>query len=443
MPTENCPTCGLPSHLDLKDDVKKAQILGILREEQPLLESDRDWIHQNIATLDDHLLSLHQSLSRLESLAALIKTQIDTASTTKQRLESISAPIRRLPRDILLEIFSLSSSLTPDAKYYPWNMSHVCHWWRDIVHSSLKLWSVVVLSPPYNPKNIETQLQRSGNVPDRVMGLCHRWSKLELHAYAPLRHAEKLPTFLPQLRTLKALGTWSRIMVPALDAPLLKTVRSDNFPLQSAPHHITHLALSGLSIKELPLLSSFPDLVELRFTANYFDQVATHALTITHPTIRCLSVSGTTMLPFLTLPALEHLHYVDTIRSNSVVSAFLSRSRCTLKTLVANMRYGDNGFLDLLESQPSLCRLLVDPIGDFNHALIRKLSSPEFLPNLEHLSFRYINVEAVKMIQARWYAPMSMQAMINEGLEVKVAEGLHVRELWLDPLMTETEGILV
>lgn len=157
----------------------------------------------------------------------------------------------------------------------------------------------------------------SSAIIDRVVGLCHRWSKLELHAYAPLQHAEKLPTFLPQLRTLKALGVWSRTMLPALDAPLLKTVRSDNFPLQSAPHHITHLALSGLSITELPLLSSFPDLVELRFTANYFDPVTTH-FTITHPTIRCLSVSGITMLPFLTLPALEDLKYVDTIRSNSV-----------------------------------------------------------------------------------------------------------------------------
>ncbi|KAK0497464.1 hypothetical protein EDD18DRAFT_154884 [Armillaria luteobubalina] len=139
MPTENCPTCGLPSRLNLKDDDRTAQILAILREEQPLLENDRDWFHQNIATLGNHLLSLHHSLSRLESLAALIGTQIDTASTTKQRLESISPPIRRLPRDILLEIFSLSSSPPPDTKHYPWNLSHVCHWWRDIVHSSPKL----------------------------------------------------------------------------------------------------------------------------------------------------------------------------------------------------------------------------------------------------------------------------------------------------------------
>ncbi|KAK0444735.1 hypothetical protein EV421DRAFT_1799307 [Armillaria borealis] len=490
MPTENCPTCGSPGRLNLKHDDKK--VLGILRAERPLLEHEHDWVHQNIATLDDHLLSLRQSLCRLESLAALIQTQIDTTSTAKQQLESISAPIRRLPRDILLEIFSLCHPGLDHkprlaTRDYPWTLGHICHWWRDIVHSSPTLWSVVILYPPYNPETVETLLQRSGNVPlsvyifvhhpggsthsstiiDRIMGLCHRWSKLELHAHASLcvgpPYVDKLPSFFPHLRTLKVLGTWSSSIVPVLDAPLLKTVRlDDQLPLQSVPNHITHLALSNLSIEELPMLLSFPNLVELHFKVKYSTQDAAPTSTITHPTIRCLSVSGTSMLPFLTLPALEHFQYVDRIRANSVISAFLSRSRCTLKTLLANMRYDDELFLELLGSQPSLCRLLIDPIGDCNHhAVIRKLSSPDFLPNLEHLSFPYVDIEAVRMIRARWYTPTrrirtfaiintsskvvfmdGMEAMINEGLDVKVAEGPRRRELWLDPLMTETEDVL-
>ncbi|SJL15880.1 uncharacterized protein ARMOST_19388 [Armillaria ostoyae] len=198
--TENCPTCGFPSRLNLKNDNK--QVLGILRAEQPLLEYDH---HQNIATLDGHLLSLHQSLSRLESLTTLIKTQIDTTSTEKEQLESICAPIRWLPRDILLEIFSLSFR-QEDARYYPWTLGHICHWWRDIVHSSPTLWLVFLLYPPYNPKIVETLLQCSGNrdvllsmyistqhygsihnltILDHIMSLCHRWSTLELHADEP------------------------------------------------------------------------------------------------------------------------------------------------------------------------------------------------------------------------------------------------------------------
>ncbi|KAK0444695.1 hypothetical protein EV421DRAFT_364465 [Armillaria borealis] len=121
--TKNCPTCGLPGLLNLKHDDKK--VLDI----------------------------------------------IDAASTTKQRLESISAPIRRLPRDVLLEIFSLCRRGFDSPLYgrdYLWTLGHICHWWRDIVHSLPTLWSVVVLYPPYNPKITEMHLQRSGDVPLHV-----------------------------------------------------------------------------------------------------------------------------------------------------------------------------------------------------------------------------------------------------------------------------------
>ncbi|SJL17761.1 uncharacterized protein ARMOST_21322 [Armillaria ostoyae] len=413
--TENCSTCGLPGRLNLKHDNKR--VLGILRAEQPIIEYDHDWVHQNIATLDGHLLSLRQSLSRLESLTALIKTQIDTTSTEKEQLESISAPIRRLPRDILLEIFSLSFR-QEDTTSYPWTLGHVCHWWRDIVHSSLTLWSVVVLYPPYNPKIVETLLQRSANVPlsvyistqhygsvhnltifDRVMSLCHRWSTLELHAHGPM-FERKLPSFFPQLRTLKVRGPWSSCMVPVLDAPLLKTVRLVDFPLQSVPDHITHLALSKLSIEELPMLSSFLNLVELHFKAKYFTRDVAPTSTITHPTIRCLSVSGTISL-----------------------------------------------------------------LGDRHNVICQELSSPDFLPNLEHLTMTWISKEfcvAAEMIRARWYTPMrrirtfvvirnvsepknvnvdAMQGMKDEGLDFKIVEDQHGKEFWLDLLMTETEDV--
>ncbi|KAK0207697.1 hypothetical protein IW262DRAFT_1418887 [Armillaria fumosa] len=481
---ENCPTCGIPGRLNLKDDNK--QVLDVLRAEQPLLEYNHDWVHQNIATLDGHLLSLRQSLSRLESLTALIQTQIDSTSTAKHQFESISAPIRRLPRDILLEIFSLSFSR--GARDYPWTLGHVCHWWRDIVHSSPMLWSVVVLVPPYNPDIIETQLQRSGNVPlsvyisiesyggrvhsstiiDRVMGLCHRWSKLELHAHGSM--PRQMPSFLPQLRTLKVRGSWSSEVVPVLNAPLLKTVRSDDFSRQLVPYHITHLALSRPSIEGLlPALPLFSNLIELRdFTPKYFAQsVAPGTSPITHPTLRFLSVSGISILSFLTLPALECFQYsLDTTEDSSVVSAFLSRSRCTLKTLLAGCMPNTTSFLELLGSQRSLCRLSLSLRGDRHHVICQELSSPGFLPNLEHLTIAWINEEfciVAKMIRARWYAPSrriqtfvvvrnalepknmdmgDIQVMKDEGLDFRVVEGQIEREVWLDPLMMESEDVL-
>ncbi|KAK0203199.1 hypothetical protein DFS33DRAFT_1345728 [Desarmillaria ectypa] len=403
-------------------------------------------------------------------------------ATAKQRFGSISAPIRCLPRDVLLDIFTLcrpSRGSGLHIRGYPWTLGHICHWWRDIVHSSPTIWSVIMLCPPYNSEILETHLQRSGNVPlsvyflirrygenihkstalDRVMGVSHRWSKLELHG--PLYVG--LPCFFPQLRTLNIGSTCSSHTVPVFNAPLLEMVRWDyKLPLQSVPNHITHLALSSRPIEALPLLSSFPNLVELHFTSNYPSQEAPSSV-ITHPTIRCLFVSDISMLPFLALPALEHFQYKDRTENNSVVSAFLSRSRCTLKTLVSTMLYGDS-FLDLLGSQPSLRRLSVALIGDYHNAICQELSFPDFLPNLEHLTIAYLRkefcVKAVKMIRARWYAPMrrirtfviinteprnvamdGMDAMINEGLDFKVVEGPYGKEVWLDPLIMETEDI--
>ncbi|KAK0488501.1 hypothetical protein IW261DRAFT_1439727 [Armillaria novae-zelandiae] len=196
---------------------------------------------------------------------------------------------------------------------------------------------VVVLDPPYNHKMVETQLQRSGNFPlsvyiyvgsygehvhrsstiiDHVIGLCHRWSKLELHGNGPIRSQHQSPSLFLQLRTLKMQGTWSRHIISVLDAPLLKTIWLDNFAMQPVPHHATHLALSRLSIKEVPVLSSSLNLVELHdFTPNGFPEDAAPTSTITHP-------------PFVFSPYLASSYRTQ---DNSAVSAFLSRSRCTLK----------------------------------------------------------------------------------------------------------------
>ncbi|KAK0444737.1 hypothetical protein EV421DRAFT_367742 [Armillaria borealis] len=146
----------------------------------------------------------------------------------------------------------------------------------------------------------------------------------------------------PRLRALKIYGIEPSYTVPALDASLLKTVRLEEwFPLQSVPSHITHLVLSTLHTEDLPTLLSFPNLVELHFSFKYFTQ--------------------------------------------------------------DDMPQGDS-CLDLLTSQPSLCRLSIALVGDDHNAIYQKLSSPDFLPNLEHLTVTYLDVEfyvkAVKMIRS-------------------------------------------
>ncbi|KAK0216644.1 hypothetical protein EDD85DRAFT_995402 [Armillaria nabsnona] len=488
MQTDNCPTCGVPRRLNLEYEDRK--VSDILRAEQPLLQCDHDWVHQNIVAVDGDLQSLRQSLERLESLTALIRSQIDVVLEARQRFESIRAPIRSLPRDILVEIFSLCRPKRLDCRNYPWLLGHVCHSWRGIVHSSPMLWSTLILRPhkcrPSSVDVLDVHLKCSGNIPlnvclfmysngdnhekdimARVTKLAHRWSKLKIEG----QQYEHFPPSFPALRTLTASNIFKGD-VYFFDAPLLRTVRlGDDVTLQSfvLPSHITHLSLAWLYAEDFPQLQLYPCLVELHFSSYFVDGSDPIPSTITHPTIRCLSVSEESFLEFLVLPALEDLR----IGSNDyhvdfqTVSAFLFRSGCSLKTLSVDVS-GSESLLAFLADQPLLHGLSLMRYSYYRRSdvMLRNLARPDFLSNLESIEINYNDREfhpwVVQMIGERWYAPVRrlrkfvvftdsvtrgevtkcMQEMVDEGLDVKVLKPFSRKNAWLDPHMTESEKIL-
>ncbi len=478
----------MPRRLNLEYEDRK--ILDILRAEQPLLECHYDWVHRNISAVDGDLQSLRQSLSRLESPTALIRSQIDVALEARERFESIRAPIRSLPRDILVEIFHLCRLKRLDRRNYPWLLGHVCHSWRDVVHSSPMLWSTLILRPqkcrPSSVDVLDVHLKCSGNIPlnvclsmysnagnhekdimARVTKLAHRWSKLKIEG----QQYENFPPSFPALRTLSASSIFKGD-VYFFDAPLLRTVRlGADVALQSfvLPSHITHLALAWLYAEDFPQLQLYPCLVELHFSSYFVDGSDPIPSTITHPTIRCLSVSEESFLEFLVLPALEDLR----IRSNDyhvdfqTVSAFLFRSGCSLKTLSVDVS-DSVSLLAFLADQPSLHGLSLMRYSYYcrSDVVLRNLARPDFLSNLESIEINYEDREfhpwVVQMIEGRWYAPVRrlrkfvvftgsvtrsevakcIQEMIDEGLDVKVLKSFSRKDVWLDPHMAENEDIL-
>ncbi len=56
---------------------------------------------------------------------------------------ALSPPIRRLPVDILREIFLLASSNAADVKDFAWIATHTCTEWRDIATQTPMLWSKI------------------------------------------------------------------------------------------------------------------------------------------------------------------------------------------------------------------------------------------------------------------------------------------------------------
>ncbi|KAJ6542688.1 hypothetical protein B0H19DRAFT_1000363 [Mycena capillaripes] len=118
---------------------QKILVEEILREKEVLLSALRD----EISELEFALQSLQNKYADL------------AADTTRYR--SILSPVRRLPPEIIGEIFlyfvpSMHSESDFDLQnppvQLPWKLGHICHLWRTISVSLSQLWSVMDLWSP-------------------------------------------------------------------------------------------------------------------------------------------------------------------------------------------------------------------------------------------------------------------------------------------------------
>ncbi|KAK0220694.1 hypothetical protein IW262DRAFT_1386283 [Armillaria fumosa] len=89
-----------------------------------------------------HAVRQVASLPVDKNVETAMRGQLDEVSSARRRYRSILAPIRHLPQEVLLSIFSLCCESyfgedTLDFEKFPWFLSHICHMWRDLVPSSL------------------------------------------------------------------------------------------------------------------------------------------------------------------------------------------------------------------------------------------------------------------------------------------------------------------
>ncbi|KAF9265174.1 hypothetical protein L218DRAFT_802235, partial [Marasmius fiardii PR-910] len=85
----------------------------------------------------------------IESLKATVKALEAEQSNLSRYIaesESLLSPIRKLPVEILGEIFAIHCSrgtgnIVGDRPYCPsLRLSHVCHFWRQVMFSRSELW---------------------------------------------------------------------------------------------------------------------------------------------------------------------------------------------------------------------------------------------------------------------------------------------------------------
>ncbi|KAF9026667.1 hypothetical protein BDZ89DRAFT_1039939 [Hymenopellis radicata] len=102
---------------------------------QSWASSRRKVMEEDIATGDEHIQRLERHRSRLQR--------------DLHTLSSSMSPIRTLPRDVLLEVFTclvLEHGSTSKPEAAPWVLLEVCHQWRQIALSSPSLWSSIMIT---------------------------------------------------------------------------------------------------------------------------------------------------------------------------------------------------------------------------------------------------------------------------------------------------------
>ncbi|KAL0567065.1 hypothetical protein V5O48_014929 [Marasmius crinis-equi] len=126
------------------------EMKSMLRDTTPLLERPRveDRVHEfeeNIARIQADI-----DANKDKAAIALLEAKKDWMEQFVRAGESLLAPIRRLPREILYYIFSMccedgTSFVTPRGEFdvtpVPFTLSMVCARWREVAVSSGVLWS--------------------------------------------------------------------------------------------------------------------------------------------------------------------------------------------------------------------------------------------------------------------------------------------------------------
>ncbi|KAJ6541689.1 hypothetical protein B0H19DRAFT_1035866, partial [Mycena capillaripes] len=124
----------------------------LLNTNEPPDGSEIIFIQSVISKTDARLAYLDDEISKLQHKLKQLKEERASASSYKKRNGAILSPLRRMPPELLGQIFSWSlipiknTALDPfDMGHSPWVLTHISAHWRAISLSTPSLWSLVVV----------------------------------------------------------------------------------------------------------------------------------------------------------------------------------------------------------------------------------------------------------------------------------------------------------
>ncbi len=186
---DTCPNCEFNA---IRSYAPSIDAIDLLRSGSSSLDVSQ------LSVLND-IAHLEQELQAIRPLFIKTRDRYDKLVKDISSRKSLLAPVRRLPRETLLQIFALASSDNPTPFDAPWSLGHVCFTWRSLTRSSTSLWTNLHIPEPFTrgftflkeyislsndlPVHLRLDERPDGELMEMIHGLLihsERWSSLEL-----------------------------------------------------------------------------------------------------------------------------------------------------------------------------------------------------------------------------------------------------------------------
>ncbi|KAJ7648264.1 hypothetical protein DFH06DRAFT_1476314 [Mycena polygramma] len=403
-----CHNCGAPPlTLTLLADPESRpavssqspELAHLLKSNDPPLESEIPSIREvigngkdRIKVFDAQIHSLETQIHDLRAAVLQLQSRRNGVAESVRKHQSVISPIRRVPAELICEIFLAASSSEDAVSEPPWYLGHICRSWRHHALSYPPLWLSITVSPfqlvGMALARLGAQLVRSANAPldihwrrvhdhldPRLLNLLlpqsNRWRNLRFENCG-LKNFDWLHSVdgcLDQLQKVEVNSLAAEIDIPDVFSAarnLREVILADHRFLHSPAiaipwEQITHYHGTYSPARQLEILrAAAPTLLEcaIGFIGDDFDNEASPIVTL--PNLRRLSSQYVAFLPYLAAPLLEQLRLILLAETIGPVGPFIRRSSCTLTRLALIECRIDSELISLLGDLPTLTSLLLD-----------------------------------------------------------------------------------
>ncbi|KAJ7729188.1 hypothetical protein B0H16DRAFT_1697270 [Mycena metata] len=415
-------------------------LLHLLRSNEPPQEAQIPVIRgiisddkNRISLMDAEIVSLQSQIHNLNATLAQSLQKRNDAQLHALQHRSILSPIRRVPPELISEIFNRVCGGEP-GKRLPWYLGHISRSWRHTALSLAHLWSSITVELHLSKTDvllasIEEQLRRAAHVPldvhfpdvrtdmdapllNLILRHSSRWGSLYLNRRRRLSHdtavldwLRPIEGHLEQLVRLEVPHYWITIPDIFSTAPRLREVMLTDHHLRESPssilipwQQITHYRGTYGSGRQLEILEQSPNLLECALGFQGALSVTSNT-TPTLPHLRRLTLDLHTAVGNITAPVLEDLLLSwSNPQALAWAQPLLFRCSSTLQRLALRQSIICMELIPVLRGLPLLAHLVLeygagtgDAQTDFFNALstAAATSEPPVCPNLTSIVYGY------------------------------------------------------